>query len=125
MLTVIIIMSAGMVAGFLLRQYKKLYRGLDKTVSYVIYLLLFLLGLTVGQNETIINNFHLIGVKALLITLASVAGSVSLAALVFHFFFRHEHIDEGSTQGEPSAPDKSDIENSPVLSPERIQGEDI
>lgn len=91
MLTVIIIMSVGMLAGFILRKYKKLYTGLDKTVSYVIYLLLFLLGITVGQNETIIRNFHIIGLKALLITIASVAGSIILAAIVFHFFFRHEH----------------------------------
>ncbi|MDC7234917.1 MAG: LysO family transporter [Spirochaetales bacterium] len=99
MLTVILIMTAGMIAGYLLRKYKKLSKGLDKTVSYVIYLLLFLLGITVGQNETIIRNFHLIGLKAFLITCASVAGSLVLAALVFHFFFRHDHVDDTADKG--------------------------
>ncbi len=91
MLTVILIMSAGMAAGFLLRRRKKLYRRLDQTVSLVIYLLLFLLGLTVGQNRTIVENFHLIGVKALVITLASVAGSVILAAVAYRLLFQKEH----------------------------------
>lgn len=91
MLTVILIMTAGMVAGFLLRRRKGLYKRLDQTVSIVIYLLLFLLGLTVGQNRTIVENFHLIGVKALLITLAAVAGSVVLAAIAYRFLFQKEH----------------------------------
>jgi uncharacterized membrane protein YbjE (DUF340 family) len=91
MLTVILIMTAGMIAGFLLRRRKELYKRLDQTVSIVIYLLLFLLGLTVGQNRTIVENFHLIGVKALLITLAAVAGSVILAAVAYRFLFQKEH----------------------------------
>ncbi len=94
MLTVIIIMTLGMAAGYLLRKHKKLYRGLDKTVSYVIYLLLFLLGITVGRNDTIVRSFHIIGLKALAITSASVAGSLILGALVFHLFFRHDHVDK-------------------------------
>ena len=84
-------MSAGMVAGFLLRKRKELYKKLDKTVSIVIYLLLFLLGLTVGQNRAIVENFHLIGVRALIITLASVAGSVILAAAAYRVLFQKEH----------------------------------
>jgi uncharacterized membrane protein YbjE (DUF340 family) len=91
-------MILGMAAGYMLRKFKKLYNRLDKTVSYIIYLLLFLLGLSVGQNRMIINSFHIIGLKALLISAASVAGSILLAALVFHFFFKHDHaaaLDDG------------------------------
>ncbi|MDA3958699.1 LysO family transporter [Oceanispirochaeta sp.] len=94
MLTVIIIMTLGMAAGFILRKFKRLYNRLDKTVSSVIYLLLFLLGVSVGQNKTIINNFHLIGLKALIITSASVFGSLVLAALVFRFFFKQEQRED-------------------------------
>lgn len=115
MLTVIIIMSVGMIAGYILRKHKKLYQGLDKTVSYVIYLLLFLLGITVGQNETIIRNFHLIGLKALLITVASVLGSIILAAVVFHFFFRHDHIEVEA---------EDDIQSVSEFSAKKLQGED-
>ncbi|MDC7242060.1 MAG: LysO family transporter [Spirochaetales bacterium] len=108
MLTVIIIMTAGMAAGYLLRNYRNLFRGLDRTVSYVIYILLFLLGITVGRNETIVRNFHLIGLKALIITAASVAGSLVLAALVYHFFFRHDHIDESGSTADRSPGASSD-----------------
>jgi uncharacterized membrane protein YbjE (DUF340 family) len=87
-------MTSGMIAGFILRKYKGLFKKLDKLISYVIYMLLFLLGLTVGQNDIIIKSFHFIGLKALLITIASVAGSLILSVLVFHIFFKHEHQDD-------------------------------
>ncbi len=88
MLTVIIIMTLGILAGFLLRKHRVLFRFLDRSISYVIYLLLFLLGVSVGGNEMILRNFHLIGLKALLITAASVAGSLIAAALVYRVFFQ-------------------------------------
>ena len=91
MLTVILIMSAGMAAGYFLRKRKVLYKRLDQTVSVVIYLLLFLLGLTVGQNRAIVENFPLIGMKALIITMASIAGSIILAVIVYRLLFQKEH----------------------------------
>jgi len=83
-------MSFGMVAGFVLRRFRSLHSRLEKTVRYVIYLLLFLLGLSVGQNETIVRSFHLIGLKALIITAASVLGSLLLSVLVYKLFFLQE-----------------------------------
>ncbi len=83
-------MSSGMIAGYLLRKFRKLHAALEKPVGYVIYLLLFLLGLSVGQNEVIVRSFHLIGLKALFITVASVIGSLVLTAFVYKFFFKTE-----------------------------------
>ncbi|WP_455968731.1 LysO family transporter, partial [Butyricimonas virosa] len=51
------------------------------------FLLLFLLGITVGANGDVMNNLDSIGLEALLITLAAIAGSVLCAWGVYRFFF--------------------------------------
>jgi len=90
MLTVVLIMTAGMLLGYILRNRTGLFKRIERWVSLTIYLLLFLLGVTVGKNDVIVKNIHLIGIKALIITLAAVGGSVVLSWLVYRFFFRRE-----------------------------------
>ena len=88
MLAVISLMVLGMVLGYCIRNKSSLLKKLDRWITYTIYVLLFVLGMTVGKNEVIIQNIHLIGVKALIITLSAVAGSVFVCWFVFLFFFR-------------------------------------
>ncbi len=88
MLTVVTIMSLGMLTGFLLRHKAHVFKKVDQWVTLTIYLLLFLLGLSVGKNEIVLKNIHYIGVQALIITLAAVMGSVFLCRVVYHFFFK-------------------------------------
>ena len=60
---------------------------MQKLINYAIFLLLFLLGITIGANEDVMNNLDSIGLEALLITLAAIAGSVLCAWGVYRFFF--------------------------------------
>ena len=57
-------------------------------ISYAILLLLFLLGISVGANESIVNNLTTLGGQALLIASAGTLGSVLAAWGVYHFFFK-------------------------------------
>ena len=50
--------------------------------------LLFLLGISVGANESIVNNLTTLGGQALLIASAGTLGSVLAAWGVYHFFFK-------------------------------------
>ena len=59
-----------------------------KPISYTILLLLFLLGISVGANESIVNNLTTLGGQALLIASAGTLGSVLAAWGVYHFFFK-------------------------------------
>ena len=77
MFTIIGIMLTGMLVGYLLRSKRLLW--IHKVITLLIWLLLFLLGIDVGGNETIIRNLHAIGLEALAITFAAVAGSVLAA----------------------------------------------
>lgn len=87
MFTVIGIMFGGIAIGYLLRKVEFLQK-IGRPISYTILLLLFLLGISVGANEAIINNLTTLGGQAFLIALAGTGGSVSAAWGVYHFFFK-------------------------------------
>ena len=77
MFTIIGIMLTGMLIGYLLRSKRLLW--IQKVITLLIWLLLFLLGIDVGGNGKIINSLNAIGMEAFVITLAAVAGSVLAA----------------------------------------------
>lgn len=85
MITVILIMVAGIALGYLLRNRKMIFIG--RFISVAIFLLLFLLGSEVGANDAIMSNLETIGFQALVITLGALIGSVLLAWVVYRNFF--------------------------------------
>ena len=81
MFIVIACMLAGIVAGYLLRQRR--LRFIHQFILTLIWLLLFLLGLEVGSNETVIRQFGSLGLEAFLLALGGTLGSVILAGLLW------------------------------------------
>ena len=73
MFTVIGFMLGGMCIGFLLR--KRNITRISQIITLLIWLLLFLLGIEVGENRRIIQGLATLGMEALTITLAAVLGS--------------------------------------------------
>jgi len=90
MLTVIIIMTAGMVLGFILREKEKLIKLTEPVITVSIFALLFLLGVSVGTNELILNNLDTIGVRAAVLTVGAVFGSVVAAFFTYKLFFKEK-----------------------------------
>jgi uncharacterized membrane protein YbjE (DUF340 family) len=88
MIVILIVLTGGIVLGFLMRNHERMIRTADRIMNWTIYLLLFLLGLSVGVNETIIRNIHTIGVRALILTAGAIVGSVIVSYIVSRFFFR-------------------------------------
>lgn len=89
MLTVILIMLAGMAVGYIFRKRTKLIGTLNKTTIWVIFLLLFFLGITVGKNPEIMQNMSTIGLRGLQIAFVALLGSVIMAWAVYHLFFKN------------------------------------
>ncbi len=89
MLTVVLIMMAGVVLGYFLRKRKRLAAINDKLITYAIYLLLLLLGISIGSNKTIVANLPVLGVKALVVTIGAMVGSILLALLTYNMFFKN------------------------------------
>lgn len=77
MLKIVAIMFGGMAVGFLLRR-KKL-SWITAIITVLIWLLLFFLGVEVGENERIIHSLNDLGLEALLLSFAGITGSVLLA----------------------------------------------
>ncbi|MCP4119979.1 MAG: lysine exporter LysO family protein [Desulfobacteraceae bacterium] len=87
MVEILVIMAVGMLIGYLLREKKALFAVIDRIVMAVIFLLLFVLGISVGLNETVVTSIHIIGVKAVVLTGGAVAGSVLCCGLAWRLFF--------------------------------------
>ncbi|MCL6262842.1 LysO family transporter [Craterilacuibacter sp. RT1T] len=89
MLSVIACLFAGVIAGHFLRDWRPV-RHIGRLISLAIFLLLFLLGLSVGGNEAILSNLSTIGVTGVVISLASTMGSVLASWWVYVRFFRKD-----------------------------------
>lgn len=88
MLTVVIIMISGIVVGYLIRSFGKLVKTNEKLTTWAIYVLLFLMGISIGANKSIMSSLHTLGLKALLISAGGILGSVALGWLTYKLFFK-------------------------------------
>lgn len=89
MLKVITIMFIGIGIGYLFRNIKLIQKS-SKLISFVIFSLLFLLGIAVGANDTIVNNLSKLGGEAILIALLGTLGSILGAWLISQFILKQK-----------------------------------
>ena len=68
--------------------------NVHRIITWLIWILLFLLGTEVGGNKMILEGLHTIGLEALVITLAAVAGSV-LGAWGLWLFISYRDVKGG------------------------------
>jgi uncharacterized membrane protein YbjE (DUF340 family) len=88
MFAIIIVLSAGILIGLPLIKRPKIHRINNHLFNWAIYLLLFLLGFSVGTNKEVIQNLGKIGYEAIAIAIASIFGSVLLSGLLFKLLFK-------------------------------------
>ena len=86
MLKVVAIMLTGMAVGFLLR--KRRLRIVPHAVTVLIWLLLFFLGVEVGENPQVINGITSLGLEALWLSIAGLAGTVAFSWALWHWVSR-------------------------------------
>lgn len=78
----------GGIAGFLLREIRDFNFYSEKITAYLIYFLLFFMGMSVGINPEIMQNIEKLGFEALLIALFTITGSILLAFLLYKIILR-------------------------------------
>lgn len=88
MIPVLLIMTFGIAIGWFFHKKERLLNFASKLTNWAIFLLLFLLGLSVGTNEKILNNFENIGFQAILITVFAVLGSIIVSWITYLIFFK-------------------------------------
>ena len=104
MFYLILTMFIGMAAGFLMRRIKALTH-IGKAISITIYVMLFFLGVKIGQDENILANLSSLGMQAMLLALAGATGSILFAALLYKSVFRaYAEADASIIPGSSIAP---------------------
>ena len=94
MFTIIGTMFTGIILGYIFRNMEFLKKT-EKTISYTIILLLFIMGLSVGSNDRIIENLGSFGWQAAIIAFSATCGSIIAAWLVLTLFFKKGESHEG------------------------------
>ena len=87
MFSIISTMLAGVVIGHFLHS-GKLLENIEKSTSLTIFILLFVLGLSIGSNRVIVENLGRFGWQAAILATLSLAGSILAARIVFQLFFK-------------------------------------
>ena len=87
-LTPLVIMFVGMLLGKLLSKVDNFIKFSIKGTEYSIFLLLFLLGTGIGNNDTILQNFDKIGISVIWITSMSILGSITVSYFVYNIWFK-------------------------------------
>ena len=86
MFTIIGLMLIGMLLGFLLRKHQ--LSKIHQIITTLIWLLLFLLGIEVGNNEQIIKGLHSLGWEAFILTIGGLLGSVISAWALWKILYK-------------------------------------
>jgi uncharacterized membrane protein YbjE (DUF340 family) len=89
MLAIIIILASGLLLGRLLRK-TSIPKNIGFVVNLTLMLLLFSLGISVGSNDEVLKNFPIIGMDALILSLAAILGSILCGKFVYNKFFRNK-----------------------------------
>ena len=94
MLEVIGIMIIGCVAGWFLKSRQKIIRVAERLCGWIIFLLLFSLGLSVGKNDAVMTNLSNLGLISAGISIAAVVGSIVCAYFLYKYVFKKIKSDE-------------------------------
>ncbi len=82
MLLVLLAMISGMATGFILRGRPRLLIVLEPVTTWIVRLLLFLLGFGIGSDRALLTQVPVLGVKGFILAVSAVIGSVLAARLM-------------------------------------------
>ena len=89
MLSIFFFILLGVAIGYLMRNRTQI-KHVGSIIHIIIIFLLFFLGVAVGSNKQIVENFAAIGMDAFAIAMASTAGSILCGWFVYYRFFKNK-----------------------------------
>jgi len=90
---VLLFLAVGIFAGYLVRSRKGILATASTATTWSLYLLIFLLGTSVGTNDTVVRALGRLGMQAFILSAGGIVGSVLVSCLVSRAFVdwgRHE-----------------------------------
>lgn len=88
MVEVLVVMLIGILLGYIIREKERIIKKVEPLLNYSIYLLLFLIGISIGLREELISSLDTIGLQALLLTVGAIIGSCIASYFCYIWFFR-------------------------------------
>ena len=73
--------------GYLFRKVS-FFQGIEKSISYTIFVMLFVLGLFIGSNDTTMSHFEKYGYHAAILAFLGVLGSLLISYLAYRIIYR-------------------------------------
>lgn len=92
MFRILAVLALGVTLGFIFRRFPHIH-CVDQSARYTICILLFVFGVGIGSNASLMHNIGYYGLEAIVVALLGMAGSYS-AANLFHYLMRKK---EGRT----------------------------
>lgn len=90
MVTVLLIMFAGMIFGYIFRNKDKVIKPAEPLLTYSIYLLLLLIGISVGLNKMVVEKLDTIGIQSLVLSFSGILGSCIASYFCYIIFFKNK-----------------------------------
>ncbi len=88
---IFIFLLAGIIIGFIFRKRTRAITFSAKTTTFAVFLLIFFLGVSVGQNDSVLSALGNLGGQAILLSAGSILGSLVFAGVLYFFAFRGLH----------------------------------
>lgn len=88
MIVTVLFLTGGIISGFFFKNKKEVIKINSIATNVLIYVLLFLLGYSIGLNEEISRNLSIIFLNTAIITFSSVLGSTIFAFFVYTRLFK-------------------------------------
>ncbi len=87
MIATLFLLLLGTLFGLLIEKNKRIVNLTNKLLLFVIYLLLFSLGISIGKNKILIKIFFKVGLESLIIAMFGIMGSAIFAYIIQKTFF--------------------------------------
>ncbi len=91
---VLLFLAAGVFVGYLLRTRKSILVTAGTATTWSLYVLIFLLGISVGTNDAVVRALGRLGVQALILSVGGIVGSILVGCLVSRMFFERKCHEE-------------------------------
>ncbi len=87
-IVLLILMFLSGAFGFLMRKHKRLIRLAGRTITYVVYFLLLVMGIVLGKNDELFAKLPSVGLQSLVITIFALLGTILLAWIFGRFVMK-------------------------------------
>ncbi len=87
------LLGLGISVGYLCRHVPA-FKGLEHSISYTIFAMLFIFGITIGANQSLLNNIGEFGIQAAILAICGVLGSLVASFIAYKLFIKKGGLNE-------------------------------